>query len=72
MVDFLHDVAMKGMDHDGYGEFGMSAMAMANKVEVASHYTITARMANPNAEVPAEWTLCSFTAVAKAPITLTR
>ena len=56
VVDFLHDVAMEGMDHDGYGEFGMSAMAMANKVEVASHYTITARMANPNAEVLASVT----------------
>ena len=62
VVDFLHDVAMKGMDHDGYGEFGMSAMAMANKVEVASHYTITARMANPNAEVLASVTADAETA----------
>ena len=62
VVDFLHDVAMKGMDHDGYGEFGMSAMAMANKVEVASHYTITARMANPNAEVLASVTADADTA----------
>ena len=40
VVDFLHDVADKGMDHDSYASFGMSAMTMANKVEVASFYTL--------------------------------
>ena len=51
VVDFLHDVADKGMEHDSYESFGMSAMTLANKVSVASHYTLNARMEEPSAEV---------------------
>ena len=56
VVDFLHDVADKGMDHDSYASFGMSAMTMANKVEVASHYTLNARMMDPSSDVLANVT----------------
>ena len=51
VVNFLHDVAMQGMDHGSYESFGMSAMTMANKVSVASHYTLNARMEEPSSEV---------------------
>ena len=56
VVDFLHDVAMQGMDHDSYASFGMSAMVMANKIEVASHYTLNARMMDPSSDVLANVT----------------
>ena len=62
VVDFLHDVAMQGMDHGSYESFGMSAMTMANKVSVASHYTLNARMKEPNAEVLAGVTADAETA----------
>ena len=51
VVDALHDIAMAGMDHDAYADLGMSAMAFANKVEVAAHYTLDARMAGPSDSV---------------------
>ena len=51
VVDALHDIAMQGMDHDAYEDLGMSAMAFANKVEVATHYTLDARMADPSESV---------------------
>ena len=50
VVDALHDIAMKGMDHPAYDGLGMSAMAFANKVEVASYHTLTHLMADPSAE----------------------
>ena len=50
VVDALHDIAMKGMDHPAYDGLGMSAMAFANKVEVASYHTLTRLMADPSAE----------------------
>ena len=56
VVDFLHDVADKGMEHDSYESFGMSAMTMANKVSVASHYTLNARMMDPSSDVLANVT----------------
>ena len=56
VVDFLHDVAMQGMDHGSYESFGMSAMTMANKVSVASHYTLNARMMEPSSDVLANVT----------------
>ena len=56
VVDFLHDVADKGMDHASYESFGMSAMLMANKIEVASHYTLNARMMDPSSDVLANVT----------------
>ena len=56
VVDFLHDVAMQGMDHGSYESFGMSAMTMANKVSVASHYTLNARMMDPSSDVLANVT----------------
>ena len=56
VVDFLHDVADKGMEHDSYESFGMSAMTMANKIEVASHYTLNARMMDPSSDVLANVT----------------
>ena len=51
VVDALHDIAEKGMAHPAYGDLGMSAMTMANKVSVASHYTLNARMEEPSSEV---------------------
>ena len=63
VVDFLHDVADKGMDHDSYESFGMSAMTMANKVEVASHYTLNARMMDPSSDVLANVTADAETAM---------
>ena len=51
VVDALHDIAMQGMDHDAYADLGMSAMAFANKVEVATHYTLDSRMADPSESV---------------------
>ena len=53
---------MQGMDHGSYESFGMSAMTMANKVSVASHYTLDARMKEPNAEVLAGVTADAETA----------
>ena len=50
VVDALHDIAMKGMEHPAYDGLGMSAMAFANKVEVASYHTLTHLMADPSAE----------------------
>ena len=51
VVDALHDIAEKGMDHPAYGDLGMSANALVNKVSVASHYTLNARMEEPSSEV---------------------
>ncbi len=51
VVDALHDIAMTGMDHPAYGGLGMAAMAFANQIEVAEHYTLNARMAEPSADV---------------------
>ena len=51
VVDALHDIAEKGMDHPAYVDLGMSANALVNKVSVASHYTLNARMEEPSSEV---------------------
>ncbi len=51
VVGALHDIAMTGMDHPAYGDLGMAAMAFANQIEVAEHYTLNARMAEPSADV---------------------
>ena len=51
VVSALHDIAMTGMDHPAYGDLGMAAMAFANQIQVAEHYTLNARMAEPSADV---------------------
>ena len=56
VVDALHDIAMQGMDHPAYDGLGMSAMVMYNKVHVASHYTLDARMEDPSSDVLANVT----------------
>ena len=56
VVGVLHDIAEAGEDHAAYGDLGQAAMAFHNKVMVASHYTLEARMADPSAEVLASVT----------------
>ena len=51
VVQILHEIATTGMEHNLYADFGMAAMALRNKIEVASHYTLDARMAEPSASV---------------------
>ena len=51
VVVALHDIAMAGMDHPAYADLGMAAMAFHNQIEVAEHYTLNARMAEPSADV---------------------
>ena len=51
VVGALHDIAMAGESHDAYDDLGMAAMAFANQIEVAEHYTLNARMAEPSADV---------------------
>ncbi len=50
VVGALHDIADAGDSHAAYGDLGMAAMAFANQVAVASHYTLEARMADPSAD----------------------
>ena len=50
VVGALHDIAGAGADHPAYADLGMAAMAFANQVAVASHYTLEARMADPSAD----------------------
>ncbi len=50
VVGALHDIADAGEDHAAYADLGMAAMAFANQVAVASHYTLEARMADPSAD----------------------
>ena len=56
VVDALQDIAMQGMDHPAYDGLGMSAMVMYNKVHVATHYTLDARMEEPSSDVLANVT----------------
>ncbi len=51
VVGALHDIAMTGMDHPAYADLGMAAMAFANQIQVAEHYTLNARMAEPSSDV---------------------
>ena len=51
VVSALHDIAMTGMDHPAYADLGMAAMAFHNQIQVAEHYTLNARMAEPSADV---------------------
>ena len=51
VVAALHDIAGAGEDHPAYADLGMAAMAFANQVEVASHYTLVAAMADPSSGV---------------------
>ena len=51
VVVALHDIAMAGESHDAYADLGMAAMAFHNQIEVAEHYTLNARMAEPSADV---------------------
>ncbi len=51
VVAALHDIADAGEDHPAYADLGMAAMAFANQVAVASHYTLEAGMADPSSDV---------------------
>ncbi len=51
VVGALHDIAMAGESHDAYADLGMAAMAFHNQIQVAEHYTLNARMADPSASV---------------------
>ncbi len=51
VVGALHDIVGAGEDHPAYADLGMAAMAFANQVAVASHYTLDARMSDPSADV---------------------
>ncbi|MYE99723.1 MAG: hypothetical protein F4234_06040, partial [Gammaproteobacteria bacterium] len=46
----LYEIHDQGMDHPAYGDLGAVANAVAHKVQVAEHHTLTARMADPSAD----------------------
>ena len=45
------DIHAQGMDHPAYGDLGMVAMALANQIAVAEHYTLNARIADPSSSI---------------------
>ena len=47
----MYDIHAQGADHVAYGDLGMVANGLFNKIEVAEHYTLTARMADPSSDV---------------------
>ena len=51
VVGALHEIAMAGESHAAYSDLGMAAMAFANQIQVAEHYTLNARMAEPSSDV---------------------
>ena len=50
-VHAMLDINMQGEDHPAYGDLGMVAMSLANKIAVAEHYTLDARMMDPSSDV---------------------
>ena len=50
-VHAMLDINMQGEDHPAYGDLGMVAMSLANKIAVAEHYTLNARMMDPSSGV---------------------
>ena len=51
VVTAMLAIAAEGESHDLYAELGMASTAFHNKVMVAEHYTVMARMAEPSASV---------------------
>ena len=47
----LFEIRMQGESHPAYGDFGAIAMMFANKVEVATYYTVTKRWEGDSASV---------------------
>ncbi len=47
----LFEIRMQGESHPAYGDFGAIAMMFANKVEVATYYTVTRRWEGDSASV---------------------
>ena len=47
----LFEIRMQGESHPAYGDFGALAMMFANKVEVATYYTVTRRWEGDSASV---------------------
>ncbi len=50
-VQQLLEIRMQGESHPAYGDFGAIAMMFANKVEVATYYTVTKRWEGDSASV---------------------
>ncbi len=50
-VQQLFEIRMQGESHPAYGDFGGLAMMFANKVEVATYYTVTKRWEGDSASV---------------------
>ncbi len=50
-VQQLLEIRMQGESHPAYGDFGALAMMFANKVEVATYYTVTKRWEGDSASV---------------------
>ncbi len=50
-VQQLFEIRMQGESHPAYGDFGALAMMFANKVEVATYYTVTKRWEGDSASV---------------------
>ena len=50
-VHAMLDINAQGMDHPAYGDLGMVSMSLANKIAVAEHYTLNARMMDPSSDV---------------------
>ena len=49
-VGALGDIHARGAAHPAHGDLGAVAAAFANKIEVAEHYTVSARMADPSSD----------------------
>ena len=47
----MYDIHDQGMDHPAYGDLGMVANGLFNKVAVAEHYTLNARMMDPSSSI---------------------
>ncbi len=50
-VQQLFEIRMQGESHPAFGDFGALAMMFANKVEVATYYTVTKRWEGDSASV---------------------
>lgn len=51
VVHALHDIHTRGASHPAYGDFGAVADGLANKIEVATYYTVELRQAGPSSRV---------------------
>ena len=50
-VHAMLDINAQGADHAAYGDLGMVASSLANKIAVAEHYTLNARMMDPSSAI---------------------